>query len=118
VLDEGSVGCLMLVSGREELASLLPLAKERGVRSVVVGGESGLARWADIGFSWADVVAGKARKAAPSVSGKWRDRDVLKGLEWRYEGDDDEDSDGEGVDELAGRAKGKSWWNLDSGGED
>lgn len=126
VLDEGSVGCLMLVSGHEELAPLLRLARERGVRSVVVGGESGLARWADVGFSWAEVVAGKARKAAPSVSGKWRDRDVLKMLEWRYEEDGDEeeevvfeeDGDGDGIEELAGNAKGKPWWKLESDGED
>nr|XP_034594915.1 uncharacterized protein LOC117856671 [Setaria viridis] len=43
VLDEGS--------GKDELASLLRVARERGVRSVVVGGESGLARWVDVGFS-------------------------------------------------------------------
>ncbi|EMS49931.1 hypothetical protein TRIUR3_18408 [Triticum urartu] len=101
VLDDGSVGCLMLVSGREELPPLLRLAKEKGVRSVVVGGESGLARWSDTGFTWAEVIAGKARKAAPSMSGKWRDRDVLKRLEWRYEDDDEEDvvfeEDGDGV---------------------
>ncbi|ONM16885.1 zinc finger (C2H2 type) family protein [Zea mays] len=124
VLDEGSARCLMLVSGHEELASLLRVARERGVRSVVVGGESGLARWADVGFSWAEVIAGKARCAAPSVSGKWRDLDVLKGLEWRYEDDDDEeeivfeDGDGDGVDELARKGKGKPWWKLDSGDED
>ncbi|XP_062184352.1 uncharacterized protein LOC133888213 [Phragmites australis] len=123
VLDEGSVGCLMLVSGHEELASLLRLAREKGVRSVVVGGESGLARWADVGFSWAEVVAGKARKAAPSVSGKWRDRDVLKGLEWRYEEDEEEevvfeDGAGDGFEELAGKVKGRPWWKLDSDGED
>ncbi|CAO2035357.1 unnamed protein product [Urochloa humidicola] len=124
VLDEGSVGCLMLVSGKDELASMLRVARERGVRSVVVGGESGLARWSDVGFNWAEVIAGKARTAAPSVSGKWRDRDVLKGLEWRYEEEDDEeevvfeDSDGDGVEELARKAKGKPWWKLDSDGED
>ncbi|KAK3142370.1 hypothetical protein QOZ80_4BG0345640 [Eleusine coracana subsp. coracana] len=124
VLDEGSARCLVLVSGRQELASLLPVAKERGVRSVVVGGESGLARLADVGFSWADVVRGKARNAAPSVSGKWRDRDMLKALEWKYEGDDDDEevvfegSDEDEVDELMGRAKGKPWWKLDSDGED
>lgn len=124
VLDEGSARCLMLVSGHEELASLLRVARERSVRSVVVGGESGLARWADVGFSWAEVIAGKARCAAPSVSGKWRDLDVLKGLEWRYEDDDDEeevvfeDGDGDGVDELARKGKGKPWWKLDSGDED
>ncbi|XP_022684257.1 uncharacterized protein LOC101754533 [Setaria italica] len=123
VLDEGSVGCLMLVSGKDELASLLRVARERGVRSVVVGGESGLARWADVGFSWAEVITGKARTAAPSVSGKWRDRDVLKGLEWRYEEDDEEevvfeDSDGDGAEELARKSKGKPWWKLDSDGED
>ncbi|KAF8703367.1 hypothetical protein HU200_032165 [Digitaria exilis] len=124
VLDEGSVGCLMLVSGNDELGSLLRTARERGVRSVVVGGESGLVRWADVGFSWAEVIAGKARTAAPSVSGKWRDRDVLKGLEWKYEEADDEedvvfeDSDGDGVEELSRKAKGKPWWKLDSDGED
>ncbi|GJN27353.1 hypothetical protein PR202_gb15371 [Eleusine coracana subsp. coracana] len=125
VLDEGSARCLVLVSGREELASLLPVAKERGVRSVVVGGESGLARLADVGFSWADVVRGKARNAAPSVSGKWRDRDMLKGTgvevrRGRRRG-------GGGVRgtvtrmrlmKLMGRAKGKPWWKLDSDGED
>ncbi|TVU14155.1 hypothetical protein EJB05_37602, partial [Eragrostis curvula] len=124
VLDEGSAGCLVLVSAREELASLLPVARERGVRSVVVGAESGLARLADVGFSWANVIAGKARNAAPAVSEKWRDRDVLKRLEWRYEEDDDDEvvvfegSDGDAVDELAGRSKGRPWWKLDSDGED
>lgn len=125
VLDEGSARCLVLVSGHEELAPLLRMARERGVRSVVVGGESsGLARWADVGFSWAEVIAGKARKAAPSVSGKWRDGDVLKGLEWRYDDDDDEeevvfeDGDGDAVEELARKAKGKPWWKLDSDDED
>ncbi|GJN12197.1 hypothetical protein PR202_ga30454 [Eleusine coracana subsp. coracana] len=72
VLDEGSARCLVLVFSCEELASLLPMAKERGVRSVVVGGESGLARLADVGFSWADVVRGKARNTASFVSRKWR----------------------------------------------
>lgn len=124
VLDDGSVGCLMLVSGREELSPLLRLAREKGVRSVVVGGKSGLARWADIGFTWAEVIAGKARKAAPSTSGKWRDRDVLKRLEWRYEDDEEEDvvfeedGDGDGSEELAGSANGKPWWKLESDGDD
>lgn len=124
VLDDGSVGCLMLVSGREELSPLLRLAREKGVRSVVVGGESGLARWADIGFTWAEVIAGKARKAAPSTSGKWRDRDVLKRLEWRYEDDEEEDvvfeedGDGDGSEKLAGGANGKPWWKLESDGDD
>uniref|UniRef100_A0ACD5UBU2 Uncharacterized protein n=2 Tax=Avena sativa TaxID=4498 RepID=A0ACD5UBU2_AVESA len=125
VLDEGSVRCLMLVSGKEELSPLLRLAKEKGVRSVVVGGESGLVRWADVGFTWAEVIAGKARTAAPSTSGKWRDKDVLKRLEWRYEEDDEEedvvfeeDGDGDGSEELAGSANGKPWWKLESDGED
>lgn len=125
VLDQRSVGCLILVSAHEELAPLLRLARQKGVRSVVVGGESGLARWADVGFSWAEVVAGKARKAAPSMSGKWRDRDVLKKLEWRYEEEDEEedvvfeeDGDGDGSEKLAGSAKGKPWWKLESDGED
>lgn len=124
VLDDGSVGCLMLVSGREELSPLLRLAREKGVRSVVVGGESGLTRWADTGFTWAEVIAGKARKAAPSTSGKWRDRDLLKSLEWRYEDDEEEDvvfeedGDGDGSEELAGGANGKPWWKLESDGDD
>ncbi|PNT61239.1 uncharacterized protein LOC100824659 [Brachypodium distachyon] len=125
VLDQRSVGCLILVSAHEELAPLLRLARQKGVRSVVVGGESGLARWADVGFSWAEVVAGKARKAAPSMSGKWRDRDVLKKLEWRYEEEDEEedvvfeeDGDGDGSEKLARSAKGKPWWKLESDGED
>ncbi|EAY94445.1 hypothetical protein OsI_16216 [Oryza sativa Indica Group] len=123
VLDGGSVRCLMLVSARDELAPLLRLAREKGVRSVVVGGESGPARWADVGFSWAEVIAGKARKAAPSVSGKWRDRDVLKRLEWRYDDDDEEvvfeeDGDEDGIDELTRNSKGKPWWKLESDGED
>ncbi|KAG8082273.1 hypothetical protein GUJ93_ZPchr0014g47015 [Zizania palustris] len=124
VLDEGSIRCLMLVSGRDELVPLLRLAREKGVRSVVVGGESGTARWADVGFSWAEVVAGKARKAAPSVSSKWRDRDVLKRLEWRYEDEDEdedvvfaEDGDEDGIEELARKTKGKPWWKLESDGE-
>jgi hypothetical protein len=114
----------VLVTGQDALSPLLRLAREKGVGSVVVGGESGLARWADVGFTWSEVIAGKARKAAPSMSGKWRDRDVLKRLEWRYEEDDEEDvvfeedGDADGAEELAGGAKGKPWWKLESDGED
>ncbi|KAK1683564.1 hypothetical protein QYE76_044412 [Lolium multiflorum] len=125
VLDEGSVRCLVLVSGQDALSPLLRLAREKGVRSVVVGGESGLARWADVGFTWSHVIAGKPRTAAPSFSGKWRDRDVLKRLEWRYEEDDDEedvvfeeDGDLNRSEELAGSANRKPWWKLESDGED
>jgi hypothetical protein len=95
------------------------------VRSVVVGGDSGLARWADVGFTWSQVIAGKPRTAAPSLSGKWRDRDVLKRLEWRYEEDDEEedvvfeeDGDLDGSEELTGSANRKPWWKLESDGED
>jgi hypothetical protein len=114
----------VLVTGQDALSPLLRLAREKGVGSVVVGGESGLARWADVGFTWSEVIAGKARKAAPSMSGKWRDRDMLKRLEWRYEEDDEEDvvfeedGDGDGSEELAGGAKGKPWWKLESDSED
>ncbi|KAM0825363.1 hypothetical protein ACQ4PT_069614 [Festuca glaucescens] len=125
VLDEGSVRCLMLVSVQEALSPLLRFAREKGVRSVVVGGESGLARWADVGFTWSQVIAGKARTAAPSLSGKWRDRDVLKRLEWRYEEDDEEedvvfeeDGDLAGSEELAGSTNRKPWWKLEPDGED
>ena len=71
VLDEGSVGCLMLVLGQDVLAPLLRLAREKGMRSVVVSRETGLARWAYVGFTWSEVITGKARKTTPSMSGEW-----------------------------------------------
>ncbi len=33
---------------------------------------------------WREILLGKPKEAAVSVVGKWKDRDMLKRLEWKY----------------------------------
>lgn len=113
VMDKRKADCLFLVSDDSDFVDVLKEAKERCLRTVVVGdvNEGALKRVSDASFSWKEVLMGKAKKEAGSVVGKWRDRDVLKRLEWRYDseearrvyrfyrGSEDEvDEDLEGID--------------------
>nr|CAD1825268.1 unnamed protein product [Ananas comosus var. bracteatus] len=123
-MDEGILACVVLVSDDSGLAEVLGEARRRRLRTVVVGDEAEgpLRRSADVGFRWAEVVSGKARAAAPAMVGRWRDREMLKRLEWSFNEDEDEiesegfewDSEEEEEEEEGGRENGRPpWWELD-----
>ncbi|KAK1284964.1 hypothetical protein QJS10_CPB20g01532 [Acorus calamus] len=116
-LDRGVAGCLVIVSDGPGFADLLREARGRRVRTVVVGDEKdgALKRCADYSFSWAEVVSGKARSDAVSVSRRWKDRDILQRLEWTHNRDIDSDIDLREyvVSEDSERGDGSPWWKLD-----
>ncbi|XP_010455664.1 PREDICTED: uncharacterized protein LOC104737231 [Camelina sativa] len=87
VMDKREVECVVLVSDDSGYAGVLREAKERCLRTVVIGdlNEGVLKRVADVSYSWKEVVMGKAKKEVEKVVGKWKDRDVLKKLEWSYD---------------------------------
>ncbi|KAL1806669.1 hypothetical protein ACET3Z_029737 [Daucus carota] len=86
VIDMRQVECMVLVSDDAEFVSVLKEAKVRGLKTVVVGDrqDGELKRISDAAFSWKEIILGKAKKQAVSVVGHWKDRDVLKSLEWSY----------------------------------
>ncbi|KAG7956835.1 hypothetical protein I3843_11G143800 [Carya illinoinensis] len=135
MMDGRRVECMLLVSDDSDFVDVLKEAKLRCLRTVVVGdmNDGALKRVADVGFSWMEVLMGKAKKQAGSVLGKWRDRDVLKRLEWTYKSevekkvyafeDDVEDIEDKGFEEIVrGRVDdnniqeedSSAWWELDS----
>ncbi|KAG1364034.1 hypothetical protein COCNU_11G008610 [Cocos nucifera] len=130
-MDRGKIGCLVVVSDDSGFVGVLREARMRCLKTVVVGdeGDGALKRCADANFSWKDVISGKARKEAESAVGKWKDRELLKRLEWTYEPDLEEIEDDvfegqseDGDDEdgsfgLVGKRwskDSKPWWKLDS----
>ncbi|KAM7257879.1 hypothetical protein ACFE04_013620 [Oxalis oulophora] len=134
VMDKRKVDCLLLVSDDSDFVGVLKEAKVRCVMTVVVGdiGDGALKRVADAGFSWTEILKGKAKKDAVTVVSKWKDKDVLKRLEWEYDPDKEKgkynlDDDFEGfsgndegiksiidsVDDVQNEA-GRAWWKLDS----
>ncbi|XP_006396784.2 uncharacterized protein LOC18014417 [Eutrema salsugineum] len=134
VMDKREVECVVLVSDDSGFAEILWEAKERCVRTVVIGdlNEGALKRVADVAYSWKEVVMGKAKKEVEKVVGKWKDRDVLKKLEWTYDPalekeksscgvwdyefdyDDDEIENGTEVEPVEIR-DGGDWWEMDNG---
>lgn len=86
MMDRRRAECLVLVSDDSDFVNVLKEAKLRCLRTVVVGdvNDGPLKRNADTGFSWKEILMGKAKKEAVTVVGKWKDRDVLKRLEWTY----------------------------------
>ncbi|XP_022152760.1 uncharacterized protein LOC111020404, partial [Momordica charantia] len=134
MMDRRRAECLVLVSDDSDFVNVLKEAKLRCLRTVVVGdvNDGPLKRNADSGFSWKEILMGKAKKEAVSVVGKWKDRDVLKRLEWTYDpqlekkvsGLDDisEDEDvegsvnGENCDDVQNGDSGV-WWDLSSDSE-
>lgn len=126
VMDKREAECLVLVSDDSGFVDVLWEAKERCVRTVVIGdlSEGKLKRVADVAYSWKEVVMGKAKKEVEKVVGKWRDRDVLKKLEWSYDpvldkerglsccGDWDYGFDSEDDDEVE-MGDGGDWWEMD-----
>lgn len=132
VMDKRQVECVVLVSDDSGFAEILWEAKERCLRTVVIGdlNEGALKRVADVGYSWKEVVMGKAKKEVEKVVGKWKDRDVLKKLEWTYDpalekeksscgvwdyefDDDDGIEDGTEVESVEIGDCG-DWWEIDN----
>ncbi|XP_022738089.1 uncharacterized protein LOC111290858 [Durio zibethinus] len=135
VMDKRKAECLVLVSDDSDFVEVLKEAKLRCLKTVVVGdlNDGALKRVADTGFSWMEILKGKAKKEAVSVVGKWKDRDILKRLEWTYNpevdgklngsedvfDDQSEDQDfnstddGSNADCICTKDSGP-WWELDS----
>ncbi|XP_021754432.1 uncharacterized protein LOC110719748, partial [Chenopodium quinoa] len=89
MMDHRRIECLVIVSDDSDFLGVLKEAKERCLKTVVVGDnhDGVLKRNADASFSWRDILVGKAKTQAVSVVGQWKDRDVLKRLEWSYNPD-------------------------------
>ncbi|XP_015571651.2 uncharacterized protein LOC8272138 [Ricinus communis] len=139
MMDKRRAECLVLVSDDSDFVGVLKEAKLRCVKTVVVGdiNDGALKRVADAEFSWQEILMGKAKKEAVSVVGKWKDRDILKKLEWTYNpeeqkkfvvnafndynsdndeidnGDFDGFSDENGANCMQKEAVG-AWWELNS----
>ncbi|KAK8559895.1 hypothetical protein V6N13_016627 [Hibiscus sabdariffa] len=86
VMDRRKAECLVLVSDDSDFVGILKEAKLRCLKTVVVGDadDGALKRVTDAGFSWTEILMGKAKEAV-FVVGKWKDRDILKRLEWTYD---------------------------------
>ena len=135
-MDRRRVECMVLVSDDSDFVDVLKEAKMRCLKKVVVGdvNDGALKRVADAGFSRSEIVMGKA-KEAELIVGKWKDRDILKRLEWTYNPEVEKkvyDLEDEVVEEtqnvdLEGIVGGvvddniqednKAWWELDSDGD-
>lgn len=87
MMDNRQIDCVVLVSDDSDFVGVLKEAKMRCLRTVVVGdcNDGALKRTADAAFSWQEIMMGKAKKEAVSVVEHWKDRDVLKRLEWTYD---------------------------------
>ncbi|XP_039058743.1 uncharacterized protein LOC120202380 [Hibiscus syriacus] len=131
VMDRRKAECLVLVSDDSDFGGVLKEAKLRCLKTVVVGDadDGALKRVADAGFSWTEILIGKAKKELVSVVGKWKDRDILKRLEWTYNpemerklygsedttfDDESEDQDFESTDYMHKEDYSAVWWELDT----
>lgn len=134
LMDKRQVQCILLVSDDSDFTNVLKEARLRCLKTVVVGDstDGALKRCADASFSWKEIMLGKAKKEAVSVLGRWKDRDVLKGLEWTYrpeleqsqhdindsqvQNEDEEDGYimSEGRQNLLNKVDTRPWWELDS----
>lgn len=148
MMDKRRAECFVLVSDDSDFVHVLKEAKSRCLKTVVVGdvNDGALKRVADTGFSWQEILMGKAKKDADTVVGRWKDRDVLKRLEWTYDpeveknlngmvyefdnyeskdecdGNDSEDGDIDNIldgDDVGCLQKedARGWWELDSNPE-
>ncbi|KAL5724578.1 hypothetical protein ACHQM5_007818 [Ranunculus cassubicifolius] len=132
LMEKKLVDCLVLVSDDSDFTDVLKEARLRCLKTVVVGddNEGLLKRCADASFTWKEIMLGKAKTEAVSVVGRWKDRDVLKRLEWTYRPElhiskrdvDDSDSeydDGDVKDifekghQIVTRQDVRPWWELD-----
>ncbi|XP_075084476.1 uncharacterized protein LOC107772620 isoform X1 [Nicotiana tabacum] len=134
VMDKRMVECVVLVSDDSDFVEVLKEARLRCLKTVVVGdcNDGALKRTADASFSWQEIMMGKAKKEAVSVVGRWKDRDVLKRLEWTYDPEvekkqyysevESDDSDGlfsgeddnKDADASISKEDACAWWKLDS----
>ncbi|KAK3041040.1 hypothetical protein RJ639_026837 [Escallonia herrerae] len=135
MMDKRLVECVILVSDDTDFVELLKEARLRCLKTVVVGdcSDGALKRTADAAFSWQEIMLGKAKKEAVSVVSRWKDRDVLKKLEWTYnpekekithDSTDEADVESEGSDaesfysEEDGNSMQKddcgAWWELEA----
>lgn len=138
MMDHRRVECVVLVSDDSDFVDVIKEAKLRCLKTVVIGDISSdgvLKRTADTAFSWEEILTGKAKKEAVSVVENWKDRDILKRLEWTYNhdvdkkklnlddavaetsGDDDIEDIFNDVDDDYKDDRG-SWWELDSDDND
>jgi uncharacterized LabA/DUF88 family protein len=138
MMDHRRVECVVLVSDDSDFVDVIKEAKLRCLKTVVIGDISSdgvLKRTADTAFSWEEILTGKAKKEAVSVVENWKDRDILKRLEWTYNhdvdkkklnlddavaetsGDDDIEDIFNDVDDDYKDDKG-AWWELDSDDND
>ncbi|KAK8967450.1 hypothetical protein KSP40_PGU010183 [Platanthera guangdongensis] len=109
-IERRRVGCLVLVSKNVGFAGIIREARTRCLKTVVVGddGDGSLKRCADSSFSWKDIVSGKAKQEAGSAVLKWKDKDLLKKLEWRNQPE---------LDQKEGKLMGSEWGEMNSGDE-
>ncbi|CAA7018608.1 unnamed protein product [Microthlaspi erraticum] len=128
VMDKREVECVVLVSDDSGFAEVLWEAKERCLRTVVIGdlNEGALKRVADVAYSWKEVAMGKAKKEVEKVVGKWKDRDVLKKLEWSYDPSLEKERGSCGVSDWdyefdhdkIENGDGGDWWEMDNNEDD
>ncbi|CAI9093823.1 OLC1v1029405C1 [Oldenlandia corymbosa var. corymbosa] len=87
LMDKKLVDCIVLVSDDSDFIEVLKEAKLRCLKTVVVGdiNDGALKRTADASFSWQEIMKGKAKAEAGSVVERWKDKDILKRLEWTYD---------------------------------
>ncbi|CAH9112671.1 unnamed protein product [Cuscuta europaea] len=87
MMNKQMVDCVLLISDNSDFVDVVKEAKSKCLRTVVIGDvtEGALKRAADASFSWGEIVMDKATKEANTVVGQWKDRDVLKTLEWTYD---------------------------------
>ncbi|KAL9261671.1 Polyadenylate-binding protein RBP47B'-like protein [Drosera capensis] len=130
MMDRRCVECIVLVSNDSDFINVIKEARERCIKTVVVGdlNDGVLKRNADACFSWKEILVGKAKNDAMSVIGKWKDREILKKLEWTYDPNMERDgidqflSSDEELDDRKDMEGGISncdkrdgfWWELDS----
>ncbi|KAK7280846.1 hypothetical protein RIF29_08375 [Crotalaria pallida] len=138
MMDHRRVECVVLVSDDSDFVNVIKEAKLRCLKTVVIGDtpDGVLKRNADAAFSWEEILMGKAKKEAVSVVENWKDRDILKRLEWTYNPEVDkkkfnpdnavtEASEDENIkdfcdevdDDVYKDDKG-AWWELDSDDDD
>ncbi|XP_020211716.1 uncharacterized protein LOC109796454 [Cajanus cajan] len=130
IMDHRRVECVVLVSDDTDFVDVIKEAKLRCLKTVVIGDvdDGVLKRTADTAFSWEEVLMGKAKKQAVSVVKNWKDRDILKRLEWTYNPDVDEKkfnlddtlTEDDNIEDTCGEVDDDykddrcSWWELDS----
>ena len=133
VMDHRQVECVVLVSDDSDFVDVIKEARQRCLKTVVIGDidDGVLKRTADTAFSWVEILMGKAKKQAVSVVKKWKDRDILKRIDWTCNPDADEkkfnvddtiaetseddnfEDTCDEVDDVYKDDRG-SWWELDS----